>query len=67
MSLLARIRERLCGFAGCPESRTADSALCAGHLPMFLRNQLDRQPDGTFVARRRFRPVDLTGDLRATA
>ena len=67
MSLLDRMRARLCAFDGCEAPRSPDSALCRDHLAMLNRNQLDCGEDGSYVARRRFPPRDLTGDLRGVS
>lgn len=65
MTLLERIAARLCAFEECIEDKTADAQVCPRHLAMLWRNELDRHEDGTYVARRRFAPRDLTDRVAA--
>jgi hypothetical protein len=61
MTLTERIAEHeTCAVVGCSRHRTPDSLFCTDHLREMWANRLDRQPDGTFVARRRFVARDFT-------
>lgn len=60
MTLTERIAARLCKVEGCQRERHPDAAVCGAHLTDLWRNRLDRQPDGSFVARRRFTARDMT-------
>ena len=60
MSLTERINARKCAVVACDGDRAADSLVCGEHLTEMWANRLDRQPDGTFVQRRRFAARDLT-------
>jgi hypothetical protein len=64
VSLMDRIAARRCAHVECTEDRAPDAQLCPRHLLDLYRNLLDR--DGsTYVPRRRFRAVDLTGRVAA--
>lgn len=65
--LLARIHENLCKVVGCSRERVPDSDVCGEDLNAKWRNELDRQPDGTYVRRRAFAARDLTGSVRGVA
>lgn len=62
MTLLDRMT---CRVQGCQRHRAPDALVCSDHLTAMWRNQLDRQPDGTYTARRVFPVRDMTGALRA--
>ena len=63
-SLLDRIRAyNECAVTDCARQRGEGTLFCGEHLADMWRNRLDRQPDGTFVARRRFTARDFTGTV----
>lgn len=60
--LLERIQAaETCAVVGCDRHRGTDSLFCGDHLTDMWRNRLERQPDGTFIAPRRWPAKDMTG------
>lgn len=64
MSLLERIHASRCAVVDCQRERAPDAQVCRDDLNALWRNQLDRQPDGSYTRRRTFAARDLTGSLR---
>lgn len=62
MTLLERIHANAaCAVVACDEARVPDSLFCREHVADMWANRLERQPDGTFLAYRRFAARDETG------
>jgi hypothetical protein len=54
MTLSERIAANECAVVECQRHRVTDSLFCHEHLGEMWANRLDRQPDGSFLPRRRF-------------
>lgn len=68
MSLLDRVQaNETCVVVGCDRQRVPDSKCCRDDLNALWRNELTRQPDGTYLRRRTFAARDLTRLTRSAA
>lgn len=60
MTLLSRVHATRCAVVECTRVRMGDAEVCRDCMNRLWRHELDRQPDGSYIARRRFVARDLT-------